>query len=150
VSDLIPVKPGMPYRVSIWGRIDRKHPITLDQRVPVLRVQVDFFGEDKETQAGETNQKVQPIPGTLNRPPLFSSEKWGEFAADFKAPEDAHFLKLAWIWSTTADAGETNGTIFFDDATIEGEKVEPAEEPTEPEVKPAVPVAPGAAPAAPK
>jgi hypothetical protein len=151
-TDLIPVKPGKPYHVSIWGRIDRKHPITLDQRVPVLRLQVDFFGEDRETQSDETNLRVQPIPGTLNRPPLFTSERWNEFFADFTAPEDAHYIKVGWSFSTTADPGDTSGTIFFDDATIEGEKVEPVEEPTtETEVKPAIPVAPGAAaPAGPK
>lgn len=149
-SDMIPVKPGKPYHVSIWGRIDRKHPITLDQRVPVLGLQVDFFQEDRETQTGETNARIQPIPGTVNRPPLFTSERWNEFFADFTAPEDAHFIKVAWRFSTTADPGDTSGTIFFDDATVQGEKVEPPEEPTtEPEVKPAVPVAPGAPPAAP-
>jgi hypothetical protein len=148
-TDLIPVKAGSPYHVSIWGRIDRKNPITLDQRVPVLRLQAEFFTADHETQTGETIVKVQPIPGTPNRPLMFTSERWTEYFADLTPPEDGAFIKVTWVWSTTSDAGVTNGIAYFDDATIEGEKVEPVEtpEPTD-EKPPGTPAAPGA-PAAP-
>jgi hypothetical protein len=148
-SELIQVKPKSPYHVSIWGRIDRKKPITLDGRVPILKVEIEFFQEDRETQTGETIVRVQPVPGTPNRPLLFSSERWSEYYVDVTPPEDGVYVKVTWYWSTTSDDGETNGVAFFDDATIEGEKVEiePLPEPTE-EKPPGTPAAPGA-PAAP-
>ncbi len=154
-SDLLAVKPNEQYRIAIFGRIDRKDPLTLDQRAPVLRLQVDFFQADRETQTGETVFKVQPIPGTPNRPLFFTSDRWSEFYVDLKAPEDAGFIKIMWTWATTPDAGKTNGVIYFDDAIIEGVKPEMIDtEPTEDDpAKPTVPPAPGApatsAPAAP-
>jgi hypothetical protein len=68
VSNLIPVKPVKSYHIGIWGRIDKRAPLTLDQRAPVLRVEIEYFQADGETQSGETIIKVQPIPGTPNRP----------------------------------------------------------------------------------
>lgn len=147
-TDLVPVKPSSRYHVAIWGRIDRKNPITLDQRVPVLRLHAEFFKDDHETQTGETVVRVQPIPGTPNRPLMFTSDRWTEYFADLTAPEDGAYIKVTWVWSTTSDAGLTNGVAYFDDATIEGEKVEPVEtpEPTEekPPGAPTTPAAPGA------
>jgi len=145
-SRLIQVKPESVYHVAIWGRNDAKNPITIDERLPFLRVEVDFFKADEETQTGESILKMQSIPGTLNRPPLFPTDQWGEFYVDAKAPEDAAFIKVTWAWMAPADPGETNGVVYFDDATIIGDKPAPPPEPTEP--APPTPGAEAPAPAA--
>ncbi|MEK0449763.1 MAG: hypothetical protein RL088_2031 [Verrucomicrobiota bacterium] len=150
-SDFVSIKPGETYHVSIWGRIDRKNPVTLDQRVPLLKLQVDWFMADREEQTGETQFRVQPIPGSANRPAMFVSAKWNEFFVDMKAPDDAAYMRVTWTWETGPHAGETNGTAYFDDATIigiPGPKEDPfADEPEMAEETPVVaPVAPPVAP----
>ena len=138
-SSLISILPSNPYHVSIWGRVDKKNPLTLDQRLPILGVEVDFFLPDKETQTGEPIIKIQPMPGSLNRPPLFTADKWAEFFADVTSPEDATYMKVTWRVATPPSNGPVNGTIFFDDANIRGipgktpdELAEEAPEPPEP------------------
>jgi hypothetical protein len=121
-SGLFPVKPNESYRVSIYGKIDPKSPITIDQRLPVLLLQTDFFLADGETQTGESQFKIQPMPGSLNRPPEFTTDKWGKFAVDVTSPDDAAYIKIAWSWGLVAGEGETTGTIYFDDAGIVGAK----------------------------
>ena len=120
-SDLISILPGKPYHIGIWGRIDKKNPLALDQRLPMLRLEVDFFQADKETQADESTIRVQPIPGSLNRPSLFSSAKWAEYYADLTSPADATYVKITWTVVTPPAAGEINGVIFLDDASLMGE-----------------------------
>lgn len=133
-STLLPVVPGEPYRVAIWGRMDKKRPITLDQRLPYLKLRVDWFKideENEEAQTGEVVWKAQPIPGPLRRPPLFVSTRWSEYWADVKAPDDAHFIKITWTWETSPHEGETNGVIYFDDAVLVGKaapRVNPLDE----------------------
>ena len=120
-SDFVSIKPSEKYHVSIWGRIDKKLPLTLDQRVPHLKMRVDWFMADKEEQTGNVEYRVQSIPGSPNRPPMFSSTKWSEYYADIKAPEDAAFMRVTWTWETPPQAGETHGIVYFDDAGIHGE-----------------------------
>lgn len=146
-SDFVSVKPEESYRVSIWGRIDKENPLALDQRVPNLKLRVDWFLADKEEQVGNAEYRIQPIPGSRNRVAMFSANKWSEYFANLKSPEGAAFMRVTWTWETPAQAGETHGTAYFDDATIFGEpgpkedlfadepaeKVEP-EKPAEPEV----------------
>ncbi len=120
-SNFIPVFPGKPYHVAIWGRISKKQPLTLDQRVPYLKLRIDWFMADKEEQTGEVIWKVQPIPGSKLRKPLFTSAQWNEYFADVKSPADAAFIKVTWFWDTPPQEGETNGVIYFDDAVIEGD-----------------------------
>ena len=138
-SGQIPVKPSLVYRVHLWGRMDAVQPIILDQRVPVLRMQVEFFQADGETGTGEPIIKVQPIPGTPNRPLFFTADRWTEFYNDATAPDDAAFVKVTWSFGTTNAEGETNGVVFFDDFGISGERV-PGFDPDAPE--PAEPAAP--------
>ncbi len=120
-SDMLPILPSHPYRVGIWGRIDKERPITLAQRTPYLKLRVDWFKEDREEQTGEVVWKAQPIPGSKNRKPLFVAHQWNEFFATVKSPEDAAFIKITWSWETPPQEGETDGVIYFDDATILGE-----------------------------
>lgn len=149
-SGIFPVKPKETYRVSIYGKVDPKEPITIDQRLPVLTLQTDFYLADRETQTGESQFQVQPMPGSLNRPPVFTPDGWNKFAADFTAPDDAAFIKIAWSWGLSAGDGETTGMIYFDDAGIVGPKPDDeAEPPADAAAKPAdgktpAPAAPGA------
>ena len=120
-SDFIPVFPGKPYRVFIWGRVAKKEPVALDQRLPYLKLRIDWFMADKEEQTGEVVWKVQPIPGSKLRKPVFTAAQWSEYFANVKSPDDAAFIKVTWFWDTPPQEGETNGVIFFDDAGITGE-----------------------------
>jgi hypothetical protein len=150
-SRLVRIKSDAQYHVAIWGRTDAKNPLTIDQRIPLLRVEIDFFQADQQTQTGTSIIQLQPIPGTPNLPPLFPTTRWGEFYVNAKAPADAAYIRVTWAWISSADKGETTGVAYFDDATIEGEKPPPepvAAEP-EPTAAPAAPVKPSeAAPAA--
>ena len=120
-SDFIPILPEKPYRFAIWGRMDRKQPISLDQRVPYLKLRVDWFKADKEEQTGDVAWRVQPIPGSPNLKLLFTAGKWTEYYADVKSPEEAAFVRITWYWDTPPKEGETDGVIYFDDAAIFGE-----------------------------
>lgn len=124
-GELISVLPNKPYHISIWGRVDRKNPLTLDQRVPYLRLLVEFFQADKETQTGNPIFRVQPMPDSLDKPPtraaMFTWKNWSEYFVNTITPEDAAFMKVTWKWEAAKDPGETSGVIYFDDATIEGE-----------------------------
>ena len=143
-SQPIPVKPSAPYRVSIWGRMDKKQPLTIEQRIPNLYLQVDFFQADGETQTGDQVFRVQPMPGSRRVKPFFSTERWSEYYAEVETPEDAGYLKITWRWATNPpkiaapgappDKSETNGVMYFDDATLIGERVD-TDEP-EPEETP--------------
>jgi len=80
------------------------------------------------------------MPGSRDRPPFFVSKEWREYYADMQTPEDAGYLKITWSWTSPPEAGEINGVMFFDDATLIGEKVEVPEEPEPtPEGTPAAP-----------
>jgi hypothetical protein len=149
-SGMFPVKPKESYRISIYGKIDPKVPLTIDQRLPVLILQTDFFLADGETQTGESQFQVQPLPGPLNRPPVFTPDDWLPFSANYTAPDDAAFIKIAWSWGLTAGDGETTGTIYFDDAGIVGPKPDDDAEPAAtPAAKPADGTTPAPAPGAP-
>lgn len=155
VSDFLPIKPGKPYRVGIWGRMDKARPITLAQRLPILQLRVDWFKLDEEgdmAQVGQPVWKMQPIPGPKTRKPFFIAGDWREYFADLTSPEDAGFIKITWSWRTPpAEEGETDGVIYFDDATLVGEpgpkpppeELEEYEEEKPAAEKPAAPGAPG-------
>jgi hypothetical protein len=139
-SEFIEILPAKKYKVSIWGRMDKKRPITLAQRLPYLRLRVDWFQEDKMTQTGNVVLKSQSIPGPKTRPPLFVSDKWKEYWAWVDSPDDAKYIKITWSWETPPQEGQTDGVIYFDDASLRGEPApkEEAEDPdTTGEEKPA-------------
>ena len=122
-SKLVSILPAKPYHVAIWGRMPRKSPLTIDQRLVYLKLFVEFFQADRETQTGNpaAGVRIQPIPGSLNLPPFFTTARWSEYFADNDSPADAAFMKVTWKWETPPSAGVTSGVIFFDDATISGE-----------------------------
>jgi hypothetical protein len=141
MSGLISVKAAENYRISIWGQLDRKRPLTLDQGRPVFRLEVEFYQADQESSAGETEYRTQMIPGSPNRV-LFFANRWTEYFANIKSPEGAEFMKITFRWETPPDNETADGIIYFDDAVVEGPtgRLVPSDSPAP---LPATPVVPG-------
>ncbi len=146
MSDLIPVKAEEKYRVSIWGRVDRKRPLTLDQGRPYMVLSVEFYPADQASEIGDGEHRTQMIPGAPERL-LFTSAKWSEYYAEFRAPQGAEFMKVTFNWFSPKHEAEADGIIYFDDASIEG--VAGALEPTLDPPPPTEPPAGGSEPANP-
>lgn len=119
MSDLIPVKELEAYRISLWGQLDRKRPLTLDQGRPVMRLEVEFYQADQESSAGATQYRTQMIPGSPRRV-LFFASRWTEYFADVRSPVGSEFMKITFRWETPADHETADGIIYFDDAVVEG------------------------------
>ncbi len=119
MSDLIPIKAEEVYRVSIWGRVDRKRPLTLDQGRPYMTLEVEYYPADQASQIGETEHRTQMIPGMGDRI-LFTSAKWTEYFAEFRAPAGAEFMKITFNWFSPRKEEPANGVIYFDDASVVG------------------------------
>jgi hypothetical protein len=117
MSELLPVKPGNTYRVSIWGRTDKKRPLTLDQRLLYMKLECEFFVPDMGSQAGDFQNRSMLIPGNSKRI-FFVSNKWTEYETDVRVPRDAGWMKVTFRWETTRQKGMTDGTIYFDDASV--------------------------------
>ncbi len=124
---LLPIQPGKPYHLGIFGKIDRKDPLTLVQRQPFLKLLVEFYQTDRETPTGTPVIRTHPLPDhrvrIANRPLLFNTESWNEFGVELRSPEDAAYLKATWKWETNHAEGVTTGVIYFDDAILIGEPV---------------------------
>ena len=117
----VPVIQTSLYRIGIWGRLDKKNPLTLGERIAFMRVQIEFFKDDGTTSAGDAEYRIQPIPGSKNRLSLFTVEKWNEYSTEVTTPVEADFMVVKLIFETGSTPGHTNGIIFFDDFTINGE-----------------------------
>ena len=128
-TDLVPITGGSAYRVSLWGRVDRKRPLALDERQPYMTLEVQYYAADRMTKVGEPVSGSQLIPGNAipGRTPelTFRSGKWSESFAKFPSPAGAAFLRVTWTWTTPADQGETDGRIYWDDASITEEATKP-------------------------
>jgi hypothetical protein len=118
MTQLVPVKPGLPYKVGMWGRMDKERPLTLDQRRPYLRMEFEFYKQDEETQVGDTEFRVMRIPGSLKKL-LFTSSRWSEAYGVVRAPAGAALMKVSYVFNIPNDPGKTDGTLFFDDAFLE-------------------------------
>jgi hypothetical protein len=123
MTKLIPVKPSQNYRLAIWGRIDRKRPLALDERRPFLVLDVDFYTADGKTKAGEPIRGFQLIPGRVvpggPHPLLYVAKRWSESPSQLTTPAGTAFLQIKWTWQVPADPGETDGVIYFDDASLQ-------------------------------
>ncbi|MEA3209380.1 MAG: hypothetical protein QOE70_2437 [Chthoniobacter sp.] len=132
LSQLISIKGGTTYRVSLWGRVDRKRPLTLDQGRPYMVLEVEFYPDDEVSRVGDPVIRTQMIPGMAERL-LFLSNKWSEYFAEFRAPSEAKFIKITFNWEAPKREGPADGIIFFDDAAVEavpGTPVPAADPPT--------------------
>jgi hypothetical protein len=134
MSDLIPIKAEEAYRVSLWGRLDRKKPLTLDQGRPYMQVEVDFLLLDQATPAGDPDVRTQMIPGSPKRL-MFVPGKWTEYAANFKSPAGAEFMKVTFRWESPKTDEPAAGTIYFDDIVVDGQPgtAIPSQDPPEPD-----------------
>jgi hypothetical protein len=91
---------------------------------------VDWFKNGVDEDSGEpameqvgnpdADTRAEQLPGAKTRKPYFVSTEWRPFTVSLKAPDDAEFVKVTWIWHTTQQDGETHGVMYFDDAIIEG------------------------------
>lgn len=131
-SKLISIQPNQKYRVAIYGRLPRENPLTIQGRLAYMKLFIEFFKTDGESPCEEGPQnamRAQPIPGSRNRPPLFTAGRWSEYFTEVRSPADAAFMKIMWQWDTPAQEGAATGVIFFDDAVIIGEPGPKAPEP---------------------
>ncbi len=117
MTDILPVKAGHLYRFALWGRIDSKRPLSLDQRRPLMKLEFEYFTSDPETQCDRSDYGTQMIPGSLDRL-MFFSTKWTEYFRIVRTPEDAAFMKVTVRWETDKVPGVTDGAIYFDDVSV--------------------------------
>jgi hypothetical protein len=129
-TKLLPIKPSHSYRISIWGRMDRKRPLALDERRPHMWVDMEFLQADQTTAAGEGEHAIVLIPGSIvpggTNELLFVARRWTQAVAVVETPKTAAFLQVTWSWATPKDEGETDGVIYWDDAAIEEEPPAPS------------------------
>jgi hypothetical protein len=127
----IAIKPSTDYRVAIWGRIDRDRPIALDERRPYIVITVDFLQADEKTSAGDSQHAPAAIPGEVvpggSHELLFVSRRWTEMRSIVRTPDAAAFLRVTWTWTSTGDEGETDGVVYWDDASVEVSSEPPAD-----------------------
>jgi hypothetical protein len=122
-TGLIPVKPERNYRISFWGRVDRDRPLALDERRPQLWLDIEYLQADGQTDAADSEHTVhllpgKIVPGDITRP-TFSSVRWTNAAVEIKTPPNTVSVRLTWTWMIGAGTGETDGAMYWDDATIE-------------------------------
>jgi hypothetical protein len=131
MTELLPIKPAAAYRIGIWGRTDGKRPLTLDQRLAFMKVEVEYFTPDTESQSGDTDNRTLLIPGNSKRI-FFVSNKWTEYKTMIRTPRDAGWMKVTFRWETGREKGMTEGAIYFDDASVAhvpgGESLIPVDE----------------------
>ena len=118
MTELVPVKQQLPYRIGMWGRLDKDRPLTLDQRRPYLRMEFEFYKEDEETQVGDTEFRVMRLPGSLKKL-LFTSSNWSRAYGVVRAPAGAALMKVSYVFNIPNDPGKADGILFFDDAFVE-------------------------------
>jgi len=120
VSNFIPIVAGAVYDVGIWGRMDPGDILNPEGRAAYLKLEIDYFAKDANASVGEPQYAVQPLPGSKNHEPFFKPDAWKRFDVKVATPPGAVFAQITWRWETEADAGETNGTMFFDDVEMTG------------------------------
>ena len=117
---LIGIMPEAPYRINLWGKLDKKTPFVIGERTLFLKMEVNYFMDDGVTPAGESDYRIQPIPGSKNRPPVFTAEKWNEYFVEVKSPPGAAFMVFTLKFENGSQPGKTTGIIFIDDFSISG------------------------------
>ena len=116
-SNMVVVKPAIPYQVNIWGHTDAKNQISADGRSAYLKLQVDFYNAAVES-VGDSIYAVQPLPGSREHDPYFKPGEWANFHVHFITPDGAATAQLTYRWETGSDEGVTNGIMYFDDVSM--------------------------------
>ena len=116
------VVPGTDYTVGIWGRVDAKNPVTAGTAQLFLKLHIDFFSDaEGNSQIGDTEYLVQPLPGAAEQKPLFVKNGWRQLRRRVTAPEDAKYMTVTYKVEAAPAEGEASGLIYFDDVTVRGE-----------------------------
>lgn len=116
----IPVEGGKYYKISLWGRNDAKKPLIRAAAQLFLKMQIDFYTDAAtQTETGESQYLLQPLPGGKGRPPVIVPTAWNPVALHFGAPAKAKFMVVSCRCDSSAEKGAITGSIYFDDLTLE-------------------------------
>lgn len=119
VTHPIAIEGGKDYRASLWVRNDTQKPLLCAAAQLFLKMQVDFFTDEGNTETGESHYLLQPLPGSKGHPPLIVSNHWTSVGLRFSPPADAKFMVVSFRCDSSAEKGAISGTLFFDDFTVE-------------------------------
>ena len=116
----VPVEGGGCYAVRIWGRIPPGNPPSSAGEARLcLKIQVDFFTADGQTEAGESQYLLQPLPGGKSGPPLLGATGWTPLGLRVTAPREAKYMVVSFRCDSNAQNGAISGTFFLDDFCVE-------------------------------
>ncbi len=117
----IPIVPGTDYLVSIWGRNDKHNPLVLKTPQMILRLQIDFFSDNGDTQTGDSEFLVQPLPDSPKNTPAIVNSQRKRIVRSVTAPDDAKTMVVTWRCNTGPEKGSVSGVVYLDDVAVEGE-----------------------------
>ena len=122
VTRPIPIEGGKPYRACIWGRNDPKKSLVSAVAQLFLKMQIDFYTDEGQTETGESQYMLQPLPGGKGRAPAIISSAWKPVVLSFIAPAAAKFMMVSFRCDSSAEGGAISGTVYFDDFTVSTEQ----------------------------
>lgn len=126
VTRAIPVKPGHPYRVVLWGRNDVQQPLRGGSAQLFLKIQVDFYTDDGLTETGESQYLLLLLPGGNGREPFIAGNVWLPLGFAFEAPAGAKTMTVSFRCNSSAEKGAVSGLVYFDDFSVTAEPPRPA------------------------
>jgi len=115
----IGIEGGKTYKASLWGRNDAKKPLICGAAQLFLKMQIDFFTDEGQTETGESQYLLQPLPGSRGHAPVFVATAWNPVGLRFTAPPEAKFVVISFRCDSSAERGAISGSIYFDDFTLE-------------------------------
>jgi hypothetical protein len=138
VSRPIPIKGGECYKAGIWGRNDATTPLLPAKAQLFLKMRVDFYTDEGETETGESRYLLLPLPGGKGRMPSIVTTAWTALSLRFVAPAAAKFLVVSFRCDANAERGDISGIVYFDDFTVAAEPEPPSQKIPEPATEGAV------------
>ena len=123
----IPVEGGKYYKMTLWGRNDAKKPLISAAAQLFLKTQIEFFTDEGQTETGDNQYMLQPLPGGKGHPPSIVPTAWNPVGVRFAAPEKAKFMVVSFRCDSSAERGAITGAIYFDDFTVETDKQLPTD-----------------------
>lgn len=115
----IAIEGGKTYKAGLWGRNDAKKPLVCGAAQLFLKMQIDFFTDEGQTETGESQYLLQPLPGGRGHDPIFVPNAWKSVGLGFTAPSNAKYLVVSFRCDSSAERGAITGAIYFDDFTLE-------------------------------